>query len=225
MSIPFEMVIFDCDGVLIDSEWLAAQVDSICLADAGFFLNAEEAIDRYSGISLVDMLSDLERRAKRPSLIDVREFERNHERLIIKLFTEELKIIPGVVDVLDSLSCKVCVASSGIPERIFKALTIVGLFDRLYPHIFSASMVKRGKPFPDLFLYAAEQMDVEPARCVVIEDSVPGIMAAVAAEMKSIGFSGASHCRLGHSDRLYAQGATCVIESMSDLLPTLQTKW
>jgi beta-phosphoglucomutase-like phosphatase (HAD superfamily) len=93
----------------------------------------------------------------------------------------------------------------------------VGLFDRLPPHIFSSTEVARGKPAPDLFLHAATQMAVEPARCVVIEDSVPGVIAAVAAGMTAIGFTGGGHCRPGHDSRLYAEGAALVIGDMAQL--------
>jgi beta-phosphoglucomutase-like phosphatase (HAD superfamily) len=97
------------------------------------------------------------------------------------------------------------------------ALTLVGLFDRLHPHIFSTTEVARGKPAPDLFLYAAEKMRVEPRRCVVVED----IAAAVAAEMTAIGFTGGAHCRPGHDSRLYDEGAALVIDSMTQLPPAL----
>jgi HAD superfamily hydrolase (TIGR01509 family) len=137
------------------------------------------------------------------------------------LFEEELRVIPGVTAVLDSLSCKICVASSGRPERLKHALSLVGLYDRFQSNIFSAAEVRRGKPAPDLFLHAADRMGVVPEGCVVIEDSMPGVAAAVAAGITVIGFVGASHCRPGDAARLAAQGAIVVIDDMAQLLPAL----
>jgi HAD superfamily hydrolase (TIGR01509 family) len=215
-----ELVIFDCDGVLIDSELLAAQADVACLAAEGFCLSTDEVLDRYAGISLADMIMDLQVRRGRP-VSSVAEFENRHQRHLSALFEVDLKPIPGVGEVLNSLPCKVCVASSSVPERIRHGLSIVGLLERLEPNIFSASMVEHGKPAPDLFLHAAARMGIEPQRSVVIEDSQAGIVAAGAAGMRSIGFVGGSHCRAGHGDRLYACGASLVIDHMSSLLPAL----
>ena len=108
-------------------------------------------------------------------------------------------------------------ASSGTPEKIRHGLTCAGLYDLLAPHIFSASQVKRGKPAPDLFLFAAGQMQAAPARCLVIEDSLAGIAAAVAAGMTVLGFHGGSHCRPGHGDRLRDAGAAAIFDDMRQL--------
>ena len=127
----------------------------------------------------------------------------------------------GIAVVLDSLTCKMCVASSGRPERLQYALSLVGLYDRFHPHVFSAVEVTRGKPAPDLFLHAAARMDALPARCVVVEDSVPGVIGAVAAGMTVIGFVGASHCRPEDAARLAAHGAATVVDDMTKLLRAL----
>ena len=132
-----------------------------------------------------------------------------------------MQAVPGVTAILDSLACRFCIASSGRPDRLKHALSLVGLYDRFHPHIFSATEVPRGKPAPDLFLHAARQMGVAPARCVVIEDSVPGVTAAVAAGMTVIGFTGASHCRPGDAARLSAHRAIEVVDDMAQLLPVL----
>ena len=108
-------------------------------------------------------------------------------------------------------------ASSGTPEKIRHGLSCTGLYDRLAPHIFSATQVARGKPAPDLFLFAAGQMQVSPERCLVIEDSVPGITGARAAGMTVLGFHGGSHCRPGHADRLLAAGAVMAFDDMRQL--------
>lgn len=213
----FDLVIFDCDGVLIDSEPLAVRADLECLAEYGIDVSAEEILDRYIGVTLAAMLSDLETRHARK----LPDFANRHRERLRRLFEADLRAIPGVTPVLDSLACPSCVASSGTPERLRHALSLVGLFDRFHPNIFSATDVARGKPAPDLFHYAADRMGAGPQRCVVIEDSVPGIAAAVAAGMTAIGFTGGGHCRPGHGLRLAEEGAALVIERMAQLVPAL----
>jgi HAD superfamily hydrolase (TIGR01509 family) len=209
----FDLVIFDCDGVLIDSELLSVEADLACLAEEGIEISAEEILERYTGISMAGMLADLETRYGRA----LPDFAARHRERLQGLFENGLRPIQGVADVLASLDCKICVASSSTPERLQHALTLVGLIDRFQPHIFSAVEVARGKPEPDLFLHAAKQMAVAPGRCVVIEDSMPGVIAAAAAGMRAIGFTGGGHCRPGHDSRLYAEGATLVIDDMTQL--------
>jgi HAD superfamily hydrolase (TIGR01509 family) len=213
-----DLVIFDCDGVLIDSEPLAVRADRACLAEAGIDISAEEILDRYTGIAIAEMWTDIETRYATSLPADLSE--RHHARLM-QIFEAELKAVPHVEAALDSLDCKVCVASSSTPERVRRALSLVRLYERLQPHIFSAAMVARGKPAPDLFLYAARQMGVSPVRCLVVEDSPAGIEAARAAGMKAIGFCGGSHCRPGHGALLRARGANAVIADMRDLAHTL----
>jgi HAD superfamily hydrolase (TIGR01509 family) len=188
----------------------------------GIVQTEAEILERYTGISVAGMKADLERRFGRKLRDD---FEARHHAALSALFETDLKAIGGIDAVLDqfsgSLSLRSCVASSSTPERLRHALGLVGLYDRFDPHVFSATMVARGKPAPDLFLHAAAQMGVAPARCVVIEDSLPGVEAAVAASMTAIGFTGGSHCRAGHAERLRGQGATLVVGTMAALLPAL----
>src|SRR5439155_19109713 len=106
---------------------------------------------------------------------------------------------------------------SSSPERLRHSLSLVGLYERFHPHIFSANEVARGKPAPDLFLHAAARMAATPQDCVVVEDSLPGVAAALAAGMTVIGFTGGGHCRPGHAARLATAGAAPVIAAMSDL--------
>jgi beta-phosphoglucomutase-like phosphatase (HAD superfamily) len=110
-----------------------------------------------------------------------------------------------------------CVASSGTPEKDPHGLECAGLYEQLSPHIFSATQVKRGKPAPDLFLYAASEMGAAPARCLVIEDSVPGVTGALAAGMTVLGFHGGSHCQPGHANKLAKAGAALVFDDMRQL--------
>jgi HAD superfamily hydrolase (TIGR01509 family) len=133
------------------------------------------------------------------------------------LFEAGLRPIPGIPAALDALSCRSCVASSATPERLQHTLSLAGLLDRFHPDIFSAVLVARGKPAPDLFLHAAARMGAVPRCCVVVEDSLPGIAAAVAAGMTAIGFTGGGHCRPGLDSRLLARGAALVIGDMAQL--------
>ena len=205
-----ELVIFDCDGVLIDSEALAARAEAEVFAQLGIALNAADVCRLYTGISIRDMLQDLERRfpgqipPELPSLLADRTR---------RLFEAELKPMAGVAALLGKLSVRKCVASSSSPERLEHSLGLVGLASSLAPYVFSASQVRRGKPQPDLFVFAAAQMRVPPDRCLVIEDSVAGVTAGKAAGMRVLGFYGGSHCAADHPQLLAQAGADWVCES------------
>jgi HAD superfamily hydrolase (TIGR01509 family) len=214
-----DLVIFDCDGVLIDGELLSVRADAACFAEAGFPVTPEEIGERYVGISQAAMEADIAARYGRALPPD---FGQRHRRLLRQIFDVELVAIAGVGAVLDTLACPVCVASSSSPERLHHALSLVGLYHRFVPNVFSAAMVARGKPAPDLFLYAAAQMGTAPQRCLVVEDSLVGIEAAVAAGITAIGFCGGSHCRPGHRHRLEAQGASRVVADMRELAQAIR---
>src|SRR5712691_8615053 len=121
----FDLVIFDCDGVLIDSELLSVRADRECLTEDGIDLSAEEILDRYTGLSLAAMLSDLETRYGRP----LPDFAARHRQLLRRLFEADLRQMPGVAAALDGLACRVCVASSSTPERLRHSLSRVGPYD------------------------------------------------------------------------------------------------
>ncbi|MBV9909272.1 MAG: HAD-IA family hydrolase, partial [Hyphomicrobiales bacterium] len=146
------------------------------------------------------------------------EFRNDLSRDILARFAGELKAIDGVRQAVAALTSKVCVASSSSPERIRLALSVAGYSDLFEPNIFSASMAARGKPHPDLFLHAAREMGASPDRCLVIEDSEPGVMAAVSAGMIVFGFVGGSHFA-GHeqTERLRRAGARLTFDDMSQL--------
>jgi HAD superfamily hydrolase (TIGR01509 family) len=213
-----QLLIFDCDGVLIDSEHLAVRADVACLAEDGIAITEAEILSTYVGISVAGMVADLERRFGRKVAGD---FADRHHTMLQVIFEAELRAMPGIGAVLDSWPGARCVASSSTPARLRHALGLVGLYDRFAPHIFSAVQVERGKPAPDLFLYAATRMGIEPKDCVVIEDSLAGVEAAVAAGMAVIGFTGGSHCAPGHAARLAERGAAPVIDDLAELLPIL----
>lgn len=214
----WDLVIFDCDGVLIDSELLTIGVEVALLAEAGIAITADEIGEHYVGISMKGMIADLEARYA-TRLGD--DFAARHALRVREVFERKLTAMPGIADVLAGLPGKVCVASSSSPERLRHTLGIAGLYEHFQPHIFSSTMVVRGKPAPDLFLHAADRMGAAPSRCIVIEDSLPGIEAAGAAGMTAIGFVGGSHCRAGHAARLRAGGAAMVVKSMGEMLPAI----
>lgn len=209
------LIIFDCDGVLIDSELIACGVSATCLTEIGIPITAEEIAERYTGISSTTMFADLAARSGTSLPAGFAEEVRLH---LMKCFASELVAMPGVHSVLSAINCPVCVASSSAPERLRYSLSLVGLLSRFEPHIFSATQVARGKPAPDLFLFAAAEMGVAPRNCSVIEDSVAGVRAAAAAGMRVIGFTGGSHCSPGHSELLRCAGAANIIHDLEALL-------
>jgi HAD superfamily hydrolase (TIGR01509 family) len=213
-----KLIIFDCDGVLIDSEVIACRTDAACLAEIGIPLSAEEIMERYLGISAAAMCADLERRhgCQLPP-----DFAETLRLRTAAAFEAELAPIAGVEAVLTALPQLRCVASGSAPARLRHSLSLTGLLRYFEPNLFSAAQVARGKPSPDLFLFAAATMQVKPPSCLVIEDSPAGVQAAVAAGMRAIGFTGGSHCRPGHADRLRAAGADEVVSTMADVAELL----
>ncbi|TKT71074.1 HAD family hydrolase [Afipia massiliensis] len=209
-----DLIIFDCDGVLVDSEALACVVHADVLTQHGYAISAEQVHDRFLGRSAREARLEVETELGR-AFPDA--YTAQLRATIDRVFGEQLQPVPYIADTLGRLSQRICVASSGTPTRIRSSLGTTGLLDRFDPHLFSAMQVERGKPAPDLFLFAAAQMNTPPARCVVVEDSVPGVTAARAATMTVIGFTGGSHCRPGDADRLRAAGAAIVIDDMRTL--------
>ncbi|ABD86042.1 HAD family hydrolase [Rhodopseudomonas palustris] len=209
-----DLVIFDCDGVLVDSEIISCRVFAQALTHSGYPITADQVHDRFLGRSSRETRREVERELGRMLPDDF------HAQLNVELFRQletSLEPMPHIAQALDALAQPVCVASSGPPQKIGVSLNRVGLYDRFAPHIFSATQVARGKPAPDLFLFAAAQMGADPARCLVIEDSVAGITAARAAGMATLGFAGGSHCRPGHGQTLRQAGARAAFDDMRQL--------
>ncbi len=182
------LVIFDCDGVLVDSEPLANLSLSEGLLELGLETSLEDTRRRYQGLSWASVLSDLEARLGHPVPDDwsLRRKARDRE-----LFATQLKPIPGVERVVERLrraGVPYCVASSGSVDKMRFTLSLTNLLSLFQGVLFSSEMVERGKPHPDLFLHAAERMGVAPAGAVVIEDSVPGVIGAKAADMAVLAF-------------------------------------
>jgi HAD superfamily hydrolase (TIGR01509 family) len=212
---PFELVIFDLDGVLVDSEPISTRVTAAAFREAGVEISAATICDRFLGVSTATMLRviEAEHDCRLPAA-----FQETLRARILKAFEHELEPVPGVPALLDALAVDRCVASSSHPERIRRSLELAGLLERLAPHLFSTTMVGAGKPAPDLFLLAAAMMSAEPARCLVVEDSEVGVRAAKAAAMTVFGFTGASHVRPeSHAPRLEAAGADAIFAEMPTL--------
>ena len=213
-----DLVIFDCDGVLVDSEVIGCKIEAECLTEAGFPISLAEILRDFVGRSSGVMNAVIEERCGRSLPAGL---EAGIKARVLDAFRSELRPVAGILNVLDGLAASVCVASSSDPERIRLSLELTKLSHFFERNLFSATMVVHGKPAPDLFLHAASQMKVEPARCVVVEDSAPGVKAAVAAHMPVIGLSAASHCDANHAVRLGEAGATEVVASTSALVASL----
>jgi HAD superfamily hydrolase (TIGR01509 family) len=208
------LVIFDCDGVLVDSEVISCRVHAEVLTRHGYPMSAEDVRRRFLGRSARDANLDIERELGRP-LPEAYDTERRDA--LLAALSEGVEAIPHLHEVLDTLTIPACVASSGAHDKIFTTLSRTGLYQRFAPDIFSAAQVAQSKPAPDLFLFAARQMAKPPSQCVVVEDSISGITAARAAGMTAIGFTGGSHCRVDDAGRLRAAGAIAVIDDMRAL--------
>jgi len=182
-----ELVIFDCDGVLVDTERLAVRIDVQVLSQLGWALSESEVIERFVGLSDATIRAEIEAHTGR-RLAD--DWEQEFEHLYRAAFVAELRAVDGVVEALDRITAPTCVASSGSHDKMRFTLGLTGLLPRFEQRLFSASEVKRGKPAPDLFLHAAARMGVRPAACAVVEDSRYGIEAAHAAGMRAFAYSG-----------------------------------
>lgn len=212
----FDLILFDCDGVLVDSEIIAARVESQLLTEAGYPISVEEMSERFAGMTWKNILLTIEKEADIPlsaSLLD------KSEKLLDARLERDVKIIEGVKFALARLTTQRCICSNSSSARLDMMLTKVGLKPYFAPHIYSAKDLgpDRVKPKPDIFLHGAQQFGVDPSRCLVVEDSTHGVHAARAAGMRVVGFTGASHTYPSHADRLTDAGAETVISRMQDL--------
>jgi HAD superfamily hydrolase (TIGR01509 family) len=196
---PFDLVIFDCDGVLVDSEPLTNKVYVQMLGEFGYQVNADQYLHEFSGTYVRDRVEVTSQRLNWSPPIDF--LSTFNERLSV-VTENELQPIVGIQSLIESLSMPVCVASNGSRKEITLRLKITKLTDYFGEAIFSGMEVPRPKPEPDVFLAAAKAFDISPDRCVVIEDSVPGVTAAVRAGMKVYG-----HAALTSDSSLRKAGA------------------
>ncbi|MFV0359434.1 HAD family hydrolase [Tropicimonas sp.] len=222
---PPQAVIFDLDGCLVDSEplslgALATEMRAVGIPWATF----EVARDRYLGVTVGDVCGAIATALGEPCPAD---FVENYQRHLYAAYEADLMPIAPMVDLLDHVQgagIATCIASGGSPDRIGRTLEIAGIADRFDDRTFSGEQVARGKPAPDLVLYAARRLGVKPARCVVIEDSPHGIAGARSAGMRALGFTGGSHLdgiREAHARRLLDAGAECVSSDAADILRSI----
>ncbi len=205
-----DLVIYDCDGTLIDTETLYGEVSlAACHALGLTDWTIDHYVDSIVGIPWSDGVKVIEAAHGRALPAD---FEQTIEDAVALRLESELRALPGVREALDVIGGRRCVASSTSIAPLRRNLAITGLIDLFDPHIFSASQVARGKPHPDVFLHAASQMGAAARDCLVIEDSVPGVRAAQAAGMRVVGFTGVSHDKARSAARLTEAGALAVID-------------
>ncbi len=210
----FELIIFDCDGVLIDSEVIANRVDVEYLATLGIHFSFADYMEISLGKTLSDTMLEIEKRFNKKLPADYPEKVLEYKKAA---FSKELRAIDGITTLLENLNLPKAVASGSSPERLEHSLKVTDLWSYFEPHIYSATMVKHGKPAPDLFLFTAEKFRANPGKTLVIEDSNSGVQAAIAAGMKVIGFTGGSHIKEGHEERLLEFGTIKVFSKMSDI--------
>ncbi len=209
-----DLVIFDCDGVLVDSEAIFARILGECLTEADFPATEEEALLLGFGKNRETLAAAVEARYGRALPDGFIEAIRERSSVVL---ARELQPMPGIIELLGALPHARCVASNGHLVRVRERLTLTGLLRFFDPHVYSAIQVAVGKPAPDLFLLAARQLGAAPGRCTVVEDSVVGVTAAVAAGMPVIGFCGGSHCPADHRERLIEAGCSQVFANMTAL--------
>jgi HAD superfamily hydrolase (TIGR01509 family) len=202
-----ELVIFDCDGVLVDSDRISLRIQAERISALGLEMSYDDCVRDFLGLGMPATLRILAERLGRPV---PERWEAELDAAVRDGFRRELTPVPGVAKALEGIELPACVASSGSHEKMRLTLGLTGLWDQFAGRIFSADEVKRGKPAPDLFLHAASRMSTPPQRCIVVEDSPFGIAAAKAAGMSALGFAAATPAA-----RL--DGADAVFTAMEDL--------
>jgi len=215
------LVIFDCDGVLVDSEIIAARVEARLLTEAGYEISPEEMATRFAGLT-GERIWDLAEEELGRSVPDA--IRGRSEEEIDKELEASVQPVAGAEEMLDRLDAAICICSNSTSARLEMELKKTGLYDRFRPFIYSSRDVGEGrqKPAPDVFLHAASEFSEDPAGVVVIEDSVHGVSGAVAAGMRVIGFTGASHSWPGHAEALMEAGATTVVDRLALVPQTVE---
>jgi HAD superfamily hydrolase (TIGR01509 family) len=213
------LIIFDCDGVLVDSEIIAHQLLAQMMTDLGHPMIAAESIQKFAGRSLADTLPLLEAILGR-RLPD--HLGQKYGALLLQRLRRDLKPVNGAKEAITQLACLRCVASSSSLERIHLSLEVTGLASLFGSNVFSVGQVAHGKPAPDLYLFAARTLAVSPENCIVIEDSAVGVKAGRSAGMRVIGFTGGAHTSSDAAEHLAAAGAYPVISSMAELRASVE---
>jgi HAD superfamily hydrolase (TIGR01509 family) len=208
------LLIFDCDGVLVDSEMIALDVLAKMLGELGWPIATAECRARFMGKSTSDVLAEIEEILGGPIPPELGE---RTKILLFERLRRELQPVRDVRAVISALPYRVCVASSSQPERIALSLEVTGLAPLFQGRVFSAAEVRHGKPAPDLFLHAVARLGVAPQQAIVIEDSPAGVIAAHRAGMGVIGFAGASHADSALAQMLREAGAKEIVGRMTEL--------
>jgi HAD superfamily hydrolase (TIGR01509 family) len=217
----FKAILWDCDGCLIDSELIACSHAAELFTQAGYPITTEDYILRFAGQGKEHIFSTIEKETG----LDLRgKIDRGDKiRRRNELFQDHLKEIPGISLFLQQSRVPMAIASGSEFDRLEYTLRLTNLYDRFMPHIYSSSLVAKGKPAPDIFLYAADKLNVRPEDCLVIEDSENGVRAGRAAGMAVFGFTGGSHVpdKAAHEKRLLELGAERVLHEIDGLLAFL----
>lgn len=222
-DVRFQAILWDCDGVLIDSELLACRVVADRYTRAGYSLTASDYIERFFGQSRAQVAAIIrqETGTDLAAAIDWREADAAR----IRVFEAHLQAVAGVARLLQRALARkllMAVASGSGLKRLEHSLKLTGLWDLLAPHIYSTEQVTRGKPAPDIYLFAADKLGVSPSHCLVIEDTEHGTLAGIAAGMTVYGFTGGSHCNASLGAKLQKVGAVAVFSDMPRLESALE---
>lgn len=208
-----DLIIFDLDGVLVDSELLSAELIISMAAELGADISLLHVKQNYIGRSFSKVITNLESEF---DLLLPKNFERTYLDRLAVLFHERLQPTVGIHDILNAITCKFCIATSSPMERAVRSLKACRLTDYFVGTVFTASMVEKPKPAPDIFLFAAHTMGCDPAACLVIEDSEAGIKAGLAAGMTTARFVGGSHLKGGGSLQPMPDGLATTFDNWED---------
>ncbi|MGE6696135.1 HAD family hydrolase [Hyphomonas sp. NPDC076900] len=220
----FSALIFDCDGVLVDSEAIAIQAERELLAGWGLDYDFQAFVSRFVGLHNRDFYAALASDAEALGLALPEGFGPALQANNWKRYETELTAIEGVASVTEAFGGALAVASSSEADKLVRKLQIAGLHDLFVPHIYSSDLVTHGKPAPDLFLLTADKLNAAPEACLVIEDSINGIKAARAAGMTAWGFTGGGHADAGLAQRLAEAGAHGVFSSHREIASALSAR-
>lgn len=212
-----QAIIFDCDGVLVDSEIIAIAVEREHLGGWGLFYDDETYISRFVGLHNRDYHAALRVDARDRGIALPADFPAIIQAAIWTRFTAELRAIDGALALATGFDGPIAVASSSEQDKLHRKLEMTGLASAFGDHVYSSDLVEHGKPAPDLFLYAADKLGARPDSCLVIEDSENGVRAGRSAGMKTVGFTGGAHADAGLQERLEAAGAHHVAASFAEI--------
>ena len=224
-SMDFEAILFDCDGVLVDSEKIYVEVEREHLSRIGLNYSLDEYMSRFQGLGAPDFWAKLDADHRALGKGPLPEtFGADLDAATMERIDKELSEIAGIKQLLEIHEGPRAVASSSRLNRLKHKLQHTGLYGYFAPHIYSGEQVENGKPAPDLFLFAAQNLQVEPHRCLVVEDSDNGVKAGLAAGMTVWGFVGGGHSHNTHREQLEAAGAHKVVDSHNNLGDLLFSK-